>query len=121
MYCGKNISVAEATIDHIIPLSRGGYTEDENLTVCCYECNQNKETLYVKDFIALMNYHKQRAFYNRTEALFRQGKICEEKYLLFKDMGSVNKCFRLYMRIKRFELRFHLHINIKNKKLNKTN
>ena len=121
MYCGKNLSVAEATIDHIIPLSRGGYTEDENLTVCCYECNQNKETLYVKDFIALMNHHKQRAFYNRTETLFRQGKICEEKYLLLKEMGSVNKCYRLYIRIKRFEFRLHLHINIKNKKRNKTN
>ena len=97
MYCGKELSVADATIDHIVPLSRGGYTEDENLTVCCYECNQNKETLYVKDFIALMNHHKQRAFYNRTETLYRQG-----------------------IRIKRFELRFHLHVNIKNKKRNKT-
>ena len=120
MYCGKALSVADATIDHIVPLSRGGYTEDENLTVCCEPCNVLKDAKYVKDFIALMNNHKQRAFYNRTETLFRQGKICEEKYLLFKDMGSINKCYRLYIRIKRFEFRLHLHINIKNKKRNKT-
>lgn len=120
MYCGRPLSVTMATIDHIIPLSRGGYTEDENLTVCCEPCNTLKEALYVKDFIALHPARKQRAFYNRTETLFRQGKICEEKYLLFTDMGSVNKCYRLYIRIKRFEFRLHLHINIKNKKRNKT-
>lgn len=118
MYCGKHLHAVDATIDHIVPISRGGYTEDENLTVCCYECNQSKETLYVKDFVKTMPSRKQRAFYNRIKTLFRQGKICEEKYLLFNDMGSVNKCHRLYIRIKRFEFRLHLHINIKNKKRN---
>lgn len=121
IYCGRPLQSTEATIDHIVPLSRGGYTEDENLTACCYECNQNKEALFVKDFIKTMQLSKQRAFYNRSETLFRQGKICEEKYMLFIDMGAINRCFRIYIKLGRVEFRFHFHLSIRTGKQNKKN
>lgn len=116
IYCGKPLTATMATIDHIIPLSRGGYTEDENLTASCEPCNKLKEALYVRDFIALYPAKRQRAFYNRTATLFRQGKICEEKYMLLTDKGSINKVYRLYIRIWNIQVRFHLHINFRPKK-----
>ncbi len=41
-YCGKLISISEATIDHIVPLSQGGRSTWENLVNCCTRCNQRK-------------------------------------------------------------------------------
>ena len=44
-YCGWKVSPAELTMDHIIPLSRGGRTERENISACCKECNNKKKYL----------------------------------------------------------------------------
>lgn len=33
------------TIDHVVPLSRGGSNHLGNLAVCCYQCNQLKGNL----------------------------------------------------------------------------
>lgn len=37
-YC----SHAGHTVDHVIPLSRGGRNRWENTVACCYDCNQRK-------------------------------------------------------------------------------
>lgn len=31
-----------ATVDHVIPLSKGGANDLENMVVCCRECNTKK-------------------------------------------------------------------------------
>lgn len=41
--CGK---IEGLTIDHVVPLSKGGTNDDDNLQTLCNECNQWK-----KDFI----------------------------------------------------------------------
>ncbi len=41
-YCGKWIDISAATIDHIVPLSRGGLSSWQNLVNCCTTCNQRK-------------------------------------------------------------------------------
>lgn len=40
--CGKPVSYEEFTIDHIIPLSRGGGNELNNLQIACKGCNELK-------------------------------------------------------------------------------
>lgn len=45
--CG---SLAE-TIDHVIPLSRGGTNEIENLRPACYECNVRKGSMSLTEFV----------------------------------------------------------------------
>lgn len=42
-YCSTAISESKATFDHIIPKSRGGRTDWENIVTCCYNCNQSKD------------------------------------------------------------------------------
>lgn len=37
-YCGKSA----ATIDHVLPRSRGGANSWENLVACCLKCNNDK-------------------------------------------------------------------------------
>ena len=41
-YCGHRFNAFELTLDHILPRSRGGRTEPENLCAACKPCNQRK-------------------------------------------------------------------------------
>ncbi|GCL38390.1 MAG: HNH endonuclease [Sphaerospermopsis kisseleviana] len=40
--CGKTSLETNLSIDHIIPLSRGGKNDISNLQTLCLTCNQNK-------------------------------------------------------------------------------
>jgi 5-methylcytosine-specific restriction endonuclease McrA len=39
-----------ATIDHVIPLSKGGGNTLDNLVIACYSCNIRKANRMVEDF-----------------------------------------------------------------------
>lgn len=41
-YCGKPLRSQEVTLDHILPRSRGGESNWENLAACCPRCNVQK-------------------------------------------------------------------------------
>lgn len=41
-YCGRKMPDVKIECDHIIPLSRGGSNDPENLTAACFECNSSK-------------------------------------------------------------------------------
>lgn len=41
-YCSRDLSSKEATLDHVIPRSRGGRTSWENIVVACAPCNRKK-------------------------------------------------------------------------------
>jgi 5-methylcytosine-specific restriction endonuclease McrA len=42
-YCGRQVPARELTMDHIIPLARGGKTTKGNVVPCCKECNTRKK------------------------------------------------------------------------------
>lgn len=51
VYCNKDLNFKEATLDHIVPRSKGGQNTWENLVCCCKNCNHSKgskkrETVY---------------------------------------------------------------------------
>lgn len=41
-YCGVVLSLSNATLDHVIPVSRGGKSARRNLVISCKSCNQEK-------------------------------------------------------------------------------
>ncbi len=43
-YCGRRFPAKELTMDHIVPLSKGGKTTKGNLAVCCKTCNIQKKS-----------------------------------------------------------------------------
>jgi 5-methylcytosine-specific restriction endonuclease McrA len=56
-YCGRPSSPKNLTMDHIIPVSRGGRSTKGNVAPCCKECNNAKKQLlpmewekYLKQF-----------------------------------------------------------------------
>jgi len=46
-YCGIRLGIQNRSVDHIIPISRGGRHHVENLIPCCRLCNSSKhDTIY---------------------------------------------------------------------------
>ena len=45
VYCDEDLSAAEIHMDHVIPESRGGTTDYNNLQVTCRKCNLAKGVL----------------------------------------------------------------------------
>jgi len=43
-YCGRKFKPSELTMDHVVPLSRGGDSEKINIVACCKECNTKKRS-----------------------------------------------------------------------------
>lgn len=41
-YCGDKFKASELTFDHVMPKSRGGPTNWENIVSCCHTCNNKK-------------------------------------------------------------------------------
>jgi len=41
-FCGSTLPAHELTLDHVIPRSRGGRTDWDNLVACCHKCNNLK-------------------------------------------------------------------------------
>jgi len=42
-YCGEQFPARELTMDHVVPLIRGGYTTKGNVVPCCANCNAEKK------------------------------------------------------------------------------
>lgn len=43
-YCEGKFPVAELTMDHKVPLARGGMSTKSNIVVCCKSCNTEKQS-----------------------------------------------------------------------------
>ena len=44
-YCGKQVAYKNITMDHIVPLGRGGKSTKDNLVPSCKQCNTNKKSM----------------------------------------------------------------------------
>lgn len=43
-YCGRRFPARELTMDHVVPVARGGKSTKGNVVPCCKECNTRKKT-----------------------------------------------------------------------------
>ena len=52
-YCGGSISVANFSIDHVTPITRGGTFHLTNIVVADLRCNKIKGQMTPEEFVAL--------------------------------------------------------------------
>lgn len=63
-YCGNHFEPDELTMDHIIPVARGGRSVKGNVVACCEACNRQKRYLTPAEQI--------------LEALEREGSLTDD-------------------------------------------
>lgn len=52
VYCNVTLSHKTATIDHVIPLAKGGSRKSfSNLLLCCEPCNREKANQSMREFL----------------------------------------------------------------------
>lgn len=51
-YCWRGLTIETATVDHLVPSSRGGKTSPRNLIAACGECNNRRRNRTVRAFLA---------------------------------------------------------------------
>jgi 5-methylcytosine-specific restriction endonuclease McrA len=44
-YCHRDVGMTNLTMDHVVPLSRGGKSKKGNIVPACKECNNKKKSL----------------------------------------------------------------------------
>lgn len=66
-YCGRKFPREELTIDHIVPVARGGRSTRGNMVVCCLDCNQKKRCLTPAEMILFAESRKEEQSGERME------------------------------------------------------
>jgi hypothetical protein len=56
MYCGRKMGEVQLTVDHFVPLQRGGMNNEKNYVSACRRCNTRKGSQLPKDFCESMGY-----------------------------------------------------------------
>ncbi|MDA8161537.1 MAG: HNH endonuclease signature motif containing protein [Desulfobacteraceae bacterium] len=54
-YCGRNVGPVNLTMDHVVPLVRGGKSVKTNLVPACGECNGKKKYLLPMEWDEYIN------------------------------------------------------------------
>lgn len=49
-YCGTQTLPADLTMDHVVPLTRGGFSSKNNLVACCKGCNTKKKGMLPQEW-----------------------------------------------------------------------
>lgn len=53
-YPGHHPYYDQPSVDHKIPLSRGGFNKFENIMICCMRCNVVKGTMFNETYIKML-------------------------------------------------------------------
>jgi len=54
-YCAEALEKSGATMDHIVPIARGGRSTPGNVVVACKSCNTQKRDLTAADWLLYMD------------------------------------------------------------------
>ena len=72
-YCGQKFPKEELTLDHIVPVARGGRSTKGNMVVCCRSCNQAKKYLTPAEMILRAAEMKENALQENNNAPYSDG------------------------------------------------
>jgi 5-methylcytosine-specific restriction enzyme A len=58
-YCANFLAKDQITMDHVIPISRGGKSTQGNIVMACRSCNQAKESMTIMEWDEYLSRLKQ--------------------------------------------------------------
>lgn len=59
IYCDTKLNYKNATVDHIVAISKGGNNSKVNLLVCCKDCNSDRGNSDVYEYLKGKNKHRK--------------------------------------------------------------
>ena len=93
--CGIKLNMKTLTMEHVVPISKGGENELENLVVLCKSCNSSKADKFCWPggyYMALENSNKLRVVENYTRKWVKENVTLEtvkEYPMVTEVMGSI--------------------------------
>ena len=81
-YCGNHFRESDLTIDHVIPRSKGGKNEWDNVVAACRACNQRKSDYLLE---------------NSPVSIIRKPKKPSYRSLIKKRIGDANSKWKEYL------------------------
>lgn len=87
-YCGRKFSTSELSLDHVIPISRGGKSTWENVVCACLSCNVRKGNKLVAESGMDLIRHPVRPKWHPLHRL--QGRNYPEIWRNFVDVAYWN-------------------------------
>ena len=82
-YCKEILTPQNISLDHELPISRGGSVEMGNLCLICKRCNRRKGELTKEEYLALL--HFLRAFPDMEKILLK--RLSAAGFMFFKRKG----------------------------------
>ena len=73
-YCGRMTQRAELTMDHIVPLARGGRSTRGNVAPACKDCNNRKKYLLPVEWDEYLKHNQGRAPHEKTDDSFEESQ-----------------------------------------------
>lgn len=73
-YCGNSVRWSRSSLDHVVPISKGGEDCQSNTVLCCNRCNEAKNNRsleeWINDLIAVKEWlEENRSVQDRIERL----------------------------------------------------
>ncbi|MBD5584308.1 MAG: HNH endonuclease [Clostridia bacterium] len=110
--CGRILAYKDMTVDHVIPLSKGGTNDPTNLVCLCEECNKKKSNDIVdpKDYFGYLPDPDatQRMFEDYLESTDWLQRDC----LIPIDHFTLDTCTAVYMERQRRVYRFPATVHV---------
>lgn len=96
-HCGKGLDLATMTIDHVIPLSKGGTNELKNLVALCEDCNQGKSNYVVEpeDYFRFLDWIYLKELIKRYGEYENNVKWVSKRQVFSEDMQNISPLKRL--------------------------
>ena len=54
-YCGRAVPPKKLTMDHLVPIARGGKSNKGNVVPCCKDCNTQKQSMLPMEWAEYIN------------------------------------------------------------------
>lgn len=89
-YCGLPLEFYQKHIDHIVPVSKGGSNENDNLCLICTKCQKAKGDMTGGEFRALPKVEKRVLKKAKVRSFYITKKVVQTRRKTFDELEAEN-------------------------------